>query len=327
MSKKRNSFYNPVIYELVHKENKAILSDYVLELKSKRKSEKTIYQYAADIKMFFCWAYKEIDNKPILRMKKRDFRRFFLELQENGASSARINRVQCSIRNLLEFATQDDDEYDEYDINAMKSIKGLQKEEVREIHFLTDEQITLILDKLVEKKKYQKALYVSLSYDSAGRRNEVYQVLKNGFLENKRTNLVQGKRGKKFQLMYLSRTRELARMYFEQRGEDNIDSLWIVGKGDKRRAAKYETLYNWTVSFRKILEEATGETIEMNPHSFRHSSLENYENGSHHSLKELGKDKLELKVLKVLANHSDLSTTQSYLKNKDEELLNEAFGL
>lgn len=324
---KRNNIYKDSIYAQVNKENKQILKDYILEMKSKRRSEKTIYQYVADIKMFFCWSFEEVDNKSILRMKKRDFRRFFLELQDNGASSARINRVQCALRNMLEFCTNDDDEYEDYEINAMKSIKGLQKEEVREIYFLTDEQIDIIINYLINKKQYQKALYISLSYDSAGRRNEVYQVLKEGFPENKRTNEVQGKRGKKFKLMYLSRTREIAQMYFDQRGEDNIPEMWIVGKDENKRAAKYETLYNWTVSFRKILEKETGEMIKMNPHSFRHSSLENYENGTHSGLKELGIPKMELKVLKVLANHSDINTTQGYLKNKDEELLNDVFGI
>ena len=323
---KRNSIYKDSIYENVRKENKQILKDYVLEMKSNKRSDKTIYQYSADIKMFFCWVHEEADNKSVLELRKRDFRRFFLELQDNGASSSRINRVQCSLRNMLEFCSQDEDEYD-YDINVMKSIKGLEKEEVREIHFLTDEQINMIIEALIEKEQYQKALYLSLSYDSAGRRNEVFQVTKSGFLDNKRTNEVQGKRGKKFRLMYLNRTREIAELYLEQRGEDDIESLWVVGRGDSKRAAQYETLYNWTITFRKLLDDLTGQHIEMNPHSFRHSSLENYENGTHSGLKELGKEKLELKVLKVLANHSDISTTQSYLKDKDTEILNEAFGL
>lgn len=323
----RNYIFNETIFEKVNKENKNILSDYILELKSKRKAEGTIYQYSADLKMFFCWAFDNLDNKYILDMKKRDFRRFFLELQENGTSPARVNRVQCSIRNLLEFVSQDDDEYDEYEINAMRAIKGLQKEEVREIYFLTDEQIDIIINYLISKNQYQKALYVSLSYDSAGRRNEVSQVLKHGFLENKKTNEVQGKRGKRFKLMYLSRTREIAKLYFEQRGEDDIDSLWIVGKGESKRAAQYETLYGWTVSFRKILEKETGENIKMNPHSFRHSSLNNYEDGTHSSLKELGLERLPLETLKVLAHHTSIETTQGYLKNRDEELLDQAFGI
>ncbi|UDY80747.1 tyrosine-type recombinase/integrase [Geobacillus phage GR1] len=323
---KRNHIYSDELYSKVNSENKMLLDDYILEMKSNGKSEKTIYQYTADIKMFYCWCVNGVKNKSILELKKRDFRKFFLYLQDNGASSARINRVQCSLRNMLEFASQDEDEYD-YPINVMKGIRGLQKEEVREIYFLTNEQIEMILDYLISKKQYQKALYLSLSYESAGRRNEIFQVMKEGFLENNRTNEVVGKRGKKFRLLYFNRSKEIARLYFEQRGEDAIPELWIVGKGENKRAAKYETLYNWTVSFRKILEKLTGEHIEFNPHSYRHSALENYSNGTHYVLKELGKDKLDLKVLKVLANHNSIETTEGYLKDRDQELLNEAFGL
>ena len=262
-----------------------------------------------------------------LELKKRDFRRFFLTLQDNNASSSRINRVQSSLRNLLEFVTNDDDEYEDYEINVMKGIKGLQKEPVREIHFLSNEQIELLIDYLIKKKRYQQALYLSISYESAARRNEVVQIKKTDFLTSNKTNEVIGKRGKKFQLFYFNKSREIAQMYFEQRGEDDIESLWIVGKGDKKREAQYETLYNWTISFRTILEKLTGEKIDFNPHSYRHSSLECYQDGTHYVLKELGKDKLEINVLKALANHESIETTMLYLKNKDEQLLNDAFGI
>lgn len=324
---KRNSYFNEETYKKVYSENKLILEDYILEMKSNGRSEKTIYQYVADIKMFFCYVHDFAKNKSILDLKKRDFRRFFLALQDNGASSARINRVQCSLRNMLEFVANDDDEYEEYEINAMKGIKGLQKEEVREIHFLTDDQIQLIVNKLIEKGKYQQALYLTISYESAGRRNEVFQINKHGFLENNKTNEVIGKRAKKFKLIYFNRSREIAKMYLDKRGEDDIDCLWVVGRGENKRPAKYETLYNWTVSFRKILKDLTGEDIAINPHSYRHSSLENFENGSHYVLRELGKDKLDITVLKALANHESIETTMSYLKDKDEELLNNTFGL
>lgn len=324
---KRNNLYNEETYKnKVNKENKFLLDDYILELKSKGRSEKTIYQYSSDIKAFYCWLHDEMGNEYILDLKKRVFRRFFLMLQDNGTSSARVNRFQSSIRNLLEFAVEDDDEYD-YDINAMRSIKGMTGEKVREIVFLTDEQIDLILNKLLEDKKYQMALYLSLSYDSAGRRNEVHQVSKKNFLENNQTNTVTGKRGKKFALLYFKRTKEIAKLYFDQRGEDDIDSLWMSGDGGVRRERSYESLYTWVIAFRKILDDLTGEHIEINPHAFRHSALTNYENGTHHTLKELGKDHLPIEVLKVLANHESISTTQDYLPNKDAELLAEAFGL
>ena len=323
----RNNLFDKHLYDTeVNKENKELLSDYVLELKSKGRAVKTIYQYEADIKGFFCWIQKEQGNKSILDLKKRAFRQFFLSLQENGTSSARVNRFQSSIRNLLAFAEEDEDEYD-YANNAMRSIKGVAGEKVRDIVFLTDKQVTIILDKLLEKEKYQMALYLSLSYDSAARRNEILQVKKDGFLDNKMTNTVIGKRAKKFQLLYFNRTKEIAKLYFEQRGEDSFESLWIAGDGENRRERSYESLYSFVLVFRQILEDETGEYIDINPHCFRHSALENYGDGTHYVLKEMGKKSIPLEVLKVIANHESISTTQGYLKNKDTEMLFEAFGL
>lgn len=322
-----NNIYTDEIYEKVNKESKLVVDDYKLELKSKSKSLGTIKQYMADIKMFLCWSVDNLDNKYILDMKKRDFRNFFLFMSETGKSSARINRVQCSLRNLLEFCYQDDDEYEDYNRNIMTSIKGVQKVEVREIVFLDDDQIDFLLDHLIEKEQYQKALYLSLSYDSAARRNEIAQVEKTNFLDSKMTNKVQGKRGKQFSLYYLDRTKEIAKMYFDQRGEDDIDSLWVTGYGQDRRELEGSALYQWAVSFRKILQQEYDEEILLNSHSLRHSSLENYENGSHHSLRYLGVNGLDIKELKVLANHEDTSTTEKYLKNKDDEKLKTLFGV
>ena len=124
---KRNSIFDANTYSKVNEENLLILDDYILEMKATGRSDGTVYQYSADIKMFFCYIYDNIKNKSVLELKKRDFRRFFLTLQENGASSARINRVQCSLRNMLEFVANDDDEYEEYEVNVMQGIKGCKK--------------------------------------------------------------------------------------------------------------------------------------------------------------------------------------------------------
>jgi len=318
--------FDKATYEKVNKENLNLLQDYELELKSNGKSVKTVYQYGADIRAFFCWIYENQDNKYILDLKKRTFRQFFLGMIDNGTSPARVNRFQSSIRNLLEFASMDDDEYD-YDINAMRAIKGMTNEKVREIVFLTDEQVTMLIDYLMDKEDYIKALYVSLSYDSAGRRNEINQVLKDGFTEKSQTNEVIGKRAKKFKLIYFDRTREIAKKYLEQRGNDDFKELFVSGLGDEKRVVSYETMYNWVVSFRKILLELTGEEIALNPHSFRHSALEAYSQGTHHALKEMGKDSLGLNVVKVIAHHNDISTTANYLMNHDDDLLESELGI
>ena len=323
----RNNIYNEETYKQVNKESKELLEDYILELKAKGRAVKTIEQYAFDCRMFMCYVFDNMNNKSLLELKRRDFRNFFLFLNETGKSSARINRIQSSIRNLLQFAEDDEDYWEDYETNPMRKIKSVEKQPVKDIVFLTDEQVTFLIDYLLEKGKTQKALYVSLSYSSAGRRNEVVQVRKDGFLENgvHKTLAVTGKRGKKFPLMYDDRTKDIAKQWLEERGEDDVDSLWISYYNGQPRPLQYETLYQWAISFRSILEAEYDEEIPLNPHSFRHSSLQNLEDGTSSVLKFLGKDKLDINTLRILANHSDISTTQGYLKNKDEEILDGLF--
>lgn len=324
----RNNLYSNEVYEKVNKESKLVLEDYILELKAKGRAVSTVGQYVFDIRMYLCYIYENANNKSILELKKRDFRNFFLMLQETGKSSARINRVQSSLRNLLEFVVDDEDEYEDYYQNPMKKIKSIEKNPIREIVFLEDKEIDYLLNYLIEHNKIQKALYVSLSYDSAGRRNEIIQVEKYSFLDDEKstTNEVVGKRSKKFTLMYSNRTKEIAKKWLEERGEDDIDSLWVSYYNGEARPLRYETLYAWAISFRSILESEYDKDLPLNPHSFRHSSLENYENGTHHTLKYLGEDRLDINTLRILANHNDISITQSYLKDKDSEVLNDLFS-
>ena len=323
----RNNLYSDEVYEKVNKESKLVLEDYILELKAKGRAVTTIEQYVFDIRMYLCYIYENANNKSILELKKRDFRNFFLMLQETGKSSARINRVQSSLRNLLEFVVDDEDEYEDYYQNPMKKIKSIEKNPTREIVFLEDKEIDYLLNYLIEHNKIQKALYVSLSYDSAGRRNEIIQVEKYSFLDDEKstTNEVVGKRSKKFTLMYSNRTKEIAKKWLEERGEDDIDSLWVSYYNGEARPLRYETLYAWVVSFRSILEAKYDEDLPIFPHVFRHSAAECYIDGTHYALSEMGRDKLEIGELKILMRHENIDITNSYLKNKDDEILESLF--
>lgn len=317
--------FNESDWNNLSEENRELYDDYLLELESQGKAKKTIAQYGFDLRAFFCYLVREKKNKYILDLKRKDFRNFFLKLQRAGTSAARINRFQSSIRNLLEFACESDDYL--YEVNAMQHIKGLQKDPVRQIVFLTDKQVNILIDELLKRKHYQKALWVSLAYDSAGRRNELHQVKKEDFLENNQTNTVVGKRSKKFKLIYFNRTKIIYKLYMKQRGEDDLSTLWITGKGNNKRPLSYEGTYDFVNEFRKILKTRTGEDISLNPHSFRHSCLTNLENGTHHTLREIGKDSLDIRLLQTLAHHSDLSTTQSYIKDDSQEKLANALGI
>lgn len=321
-----NRIYSKEKWGNVNNFNKELLSNYMLQIKAEGKSEGSQKQYFNDARIILIYIMEELDNKPMYKLTRKSFRNMTLWMKENGLSSARINRMLSTTRNLLNFGMEDEDfEEDFEDCKANPNrIKGMQKEKVRDIVFLSDQEIHIIYNRLMEQEEYSQALLCALMYDSAGRRNEAYQVKRSDIAldANFTASEVIGKRGKKFRLMYNDLTKEAFTKLEESRTDDS-DALWLTRSGTP---ASYETLYAWVISWRKIIEEATGEYKEFNAHSWRHSSLESLSTGEHYVARKLGK-KFDIKELKVLAHHEDISTTDSYLKNKDEEMLLEAFGL
>lgn len=309
----------------VKDEDKEALEDYLLELEANGRAVKTRYQYKADIRGFLCYSNKKYPKKTVTQLKRKDFRNFFLLMQRDGTSHARINRFQSSVRNFLEYLTISEDY--EYEINQMHAIKGLIKEPVKTHTYLTDGEINILLNYLIRHKRYEKALFVSLAYESCGRRNEILQVKKTGFVESNQTNTVIGKRAKRFELIYFKRTQQIANLYLKQRGDDDIDSLWISDYGDERHVVNYSVFYEWCNQFGRILTKLTDREVTVHPHDFRRTGLENYSTGTHHVLVESDKKALSLEVLKLVAHHSSSETTEGYLKNHDDDKLSNAFGI
>jgi len=323
-----NTFYDDKTWAIVLKSNKDLMEDYLLELKQNKKSEQTQYQYRSDLKGLMCYICKYLDNKDILSLTKRDFRSYSLFLTETcKVSNARHNRLLSSLRSFLNFCENEDDlEY----ISTARRVKGLPKENVREIFFLTNEQIIRLKNELVRRGDFQKSAILMLAYDSAGRKNELAQVQKYSFMDETKnlTNKVIGKRRKVFSLIYFSGTKECSKLWLQQRGEDSIDSMWIVGNGENIREANSNNIYDWFMYMREVLSEIEGKQIDINVHTFRHDSLENYNTGSHYVCKELGMEKgFPIEKLKLIANHSDISTTSSYLKDKTLDELGEMFNI
>lgn len=326
-----NRIYNKEDWNNVNKENKEMINDFIEEYKQRKKKASTIKQYFYDLRLISIYVLKELNNSPFTELKKKDFRRMNLWMQERDMSNARVNRLFSSLRSMLTYI-EDDDEW-EYDNNIAKKIKGLEKEKVREICFLSNEEVEKLKDELIKREEYIKALVLCLAYDSAGRRNELYQVDKESLLNKSGfTNIVTGKRGKKFPLLYFDWTKQCADLYFKQRGEDDIKELWVVGKGENKRTITYSTIYEWFVYMADLLCEIEGKNIPFNTHSLRHSSLENMSNSNptHYVLflPQVNRpDGFSLEELKLYAHHGNVDVTASYLRNKDEQILGNMFGV
>jgi site-specific recombinase XerD len=306
------------------------MDDFLEEYTQRQMKESTLKQYRNDLRIVLTYVKRELSNRSILELSKKDFRRFSLYMTNTWEmSNARCNRIMSAVRSLLTYV-EDDDEYD-YDNNLAKKVKGLPKDPIRtneDDFFLSFEQIMKLRDELIKRNQLQDAVLLMIMFDSGGRRNEVFQVKKHGLLESNKTNEVIGKRGKKFTLVYLDDTKELIKQYLDQRGEDNIDSLWIAGKGDSKRSVNSDTLYNRIVSMSKLLSEIEGKQIEFFPHSLRHSRIECLLQGQDlRLLDENGKPKkFNLEQVQVFVNHSDPKTTQSYAKDHSGEIIDDMFG-
>jgi integrase/recombinase XerD len=326
-----NKIFNKEDWELVNKDNKLIMNDYLEEYKQRKMKIKTIEQYHNDLRIVMIYILKELDNKSILTLTKKDFRRFNLWMQEKNMSNARVNRMMSSVRSMLSYI-EDDDEWD-YDSNIAKKVKGLPKEAVRTDEgdfFLSFEQVMKVRQYLIEKEDWQTCALWMMFYDSGARRNEVHQVTKHNLSKGKKTNIVVGKRGKTFPLVYLKDTRDIIEKYLEERGEDDIDSLWIsyTGKYENKRAASYDSLYDRIVGLSKILSRLEDNEINFFCHSLRHTRAEHLLQGLDPRIidKATGlPKKFSLEEVQLFLHHSDPKTTQGYAKDHSEETIDNMF--
>ena len=319
-----NKLFNEEEYKEVNQENKDLLQDFLTECRALKKKPSTISQYHFDGRLVLLYIKRKLGNKSILELSKKDFRNFTLYYTEElGVSSARVNRLMSMVRTMLEFATNEED-YD-YEINYASKVKGLLKEAVREIVFLSNDTIMKLYNYLMEHEMYRDATLVALAYESTGRKNELCQVLKDSVTDDRNcTNQVTGKRGKVFSLIYFELTKEAAKKYLAQRGDDGIPELFV---NSENRPATTGNIYEWVVDMRDIVEKLTGERQEFNVHSFRHSGLENYSTGTHEHLIRNNMPPIPIEKLRLIARHENISTTQGYLAPKDDKELEDLFGI
>ena len=319
-----NKFDTNEKFKLVCEYNKNLLKDWELQLKSEGKTDTTIKVYLHNVKVLFVYILEELNNEPICNLKKKQFRNYILWLKDKGLGSERIKNLKSASSSMLNYACDEEDYEDDIQINYIGKLKPIAKEKRRDIIFLTNDQVEIIYDELMRREKYRDALLVALSYESLGRRKEIFQVKKDWILldSNITKEKVRGKRGKMFPLFYFNKTKESYVKYMEQRIDTN-DDLWVDKNG---RSISYERLYDIIVDCRKILEEKTGEYLEFGNHSFRHSGAQQYKEGKHWAIKGLNKQ-FSLTELQALMNHSDISTTMSYLKSEDTQIILNAFGI
>ena len=301
--------------------NKKLMQQHIRNCKAEKKRPRTIEQYECDLRFFFCWNLIYNENMCVLDFKKKHFNEFkFFMVEERRASNARVNRIMSAIRTMMSYAEDDDDDYEDYIRNPASRIKGLEKEPVKDITFLTQIQIDLLRGYLIDKKMYQYLCLLDILYDSGARVNEVLQVnntetAKLGYLK------VICKGGRNEYILLHNRAKESLKLHLSIKSEG--EAFWQSKLGPAKSSS---TLRGWVKDLYKILKKLDSKTRYFTPHSFRHSVIENMLNGSHYLCESIGRA-FTIEEVALIVHHKSTDMTKSYAKPKDNEIIFNMFGI
>jgi len=303
-------------WEDVSEENKILVKEFMEYVSATDKSPETKRVYIHNLKLFFQWVLNERENKFFAELKKRDFMSWLSYLVDTQKlSPSRVRQLRSTISSLSNFCENvlaDEDKRFENYRNLILKIPAPPLESVREITYLSDEQINKLLDWLEEQQAWKDCLYIVLSFYTGARKSEIRQfkisdftkdTLQNGMYK---TSLKRAKgRGKIGKQRYFLIPQEIVDKYlglYLTTRVDDLDDLFVTKYKGKVNSVSLNTFNHWCDKYSEYLG------IPVYPHCYRSSIAT--------MLKERGKD--PVKIQKMLG-HKDISTTMGYIRENDEE--------
>lgn len=283
----RSTVYNEITsdekLEKVNKENLQLEEDFLEYLVSVDRSPGTIKQYKANLHIFWCWNLDYNKNKFFVDLSKREIAKFQNHcINEWGWSPRRTRTVKATLSSLSNFIENIlDDEFDGYK-PIVRKIESPADEAVREKSVFQEEDLQLLLDKLIERKDYQKACLVALAMYSGKRKAELTRFKVSYFQEEnlicggslyktpeKMVTKGRGSRGKLLDVYVLAKPfQPYLDLWLKDREKLGISSDWLFPKYQDGEWLDEHigitTLNSWVRTFSNIM----GKPIYL--HALRH---------------------------------------------------------
>ena len=275
---KQNNITSPELLEKINPDNKQLLEDYMLYLKSVQRSSKTIFSYKNDLEIFFVWLLQHAKNKFFVDITKRDiiaFQNWLLTTNKN--SPARIRRLKSTLSSLGNYIeAMLDEEYPKFR-NFINKIESPVNAPVREKTVLIDEQCSLLLKTLVGAKKYDKACMVALAMSSGRRKAELVRfkvsyfddenIIYGSLYKTPEKIKTKGRSGGKMLTCYtmVKDFKPYFDLWMTDRKQKGIESEWLFpDKKDPTQHMSSDTLNSWAATYSNILG------VSVYFHAFRH---------------------------------------------------------
>ncbi len=183
----RTTVYNDDLskeWQVVNKENQKLLKEFIRYCVANDKSPQTCNQYESQLKIFFCWNYRENDDKFFVDIKKRELVNFFGWGRTIGWSSCRLASLRAALSSFSNYIERIlDEDYPNFR-NLIKVLEPIRLEAVREKTIIEKDDIMAGVEKLAALGEYQYACFLSLLFSSGMRKAEAAQMKVSFFTTN-----------------------------------------------------------------------------------------------------------------------------------------------
>lgn len=170
--------------EKVNPDNLKLLDDWNKYLVALSRSSQTIYNYNSDIKIFFVYLLKEAGNKFFGDIIERDIVFFqswcMNDLKLSNNRIRRLKDVLSSFSNYVETFYKDDERLKDFK-NITRVVPQPAKRKTLVETELTDSDVKLIFEKLIEDEKYNAACMLALALYGGLRKAEIPQIMTETF--------------------------------------------------------------------------------------------------------------------------------------------------
>ncbi len=299
------------------------------KLVNQGKSEKTCFQYYHDLRSFFRFllvtkykskygdyeaedlSFSEATDKMVLSVSAKDVNAFIIYCKkERGNAEAAVNRKLCAIRSLYKYLHRTimklDKNPTEY-IESPKLPKRLPK-------YLTLDESLALLDSVDGKNKERDYAILTIFLNCGLRVSELCGISLKDMDSERETLRVIGK-GNKERVIYLNDAcRDAIQAYLEVRPKDirpEAKNALFISRNRNRISDK---TVQWLVY--KYLKDAGLDRPGMSVHKLRHTAATlMYQHGH-----------TDVRVLKDILGHEDLSTTEIYTHVSDDQMRSAAMS-
>ena len=290
-------------------------------------SKKTKTTYSSNLKQYFYWVCKNLNNKPYYKITKRDFLKYMSMLEERGMSSDAKKLRKASVSsfcNYIENVVADDEEMSQCKgfKNYTRGLPAISKTQTYSKIPISKDEYEKMVAYLLEKKEYLYLAWVAVAFNVGSRRAEIIQfkteIIDYPIIEGQNyvlSHFIRGKGksldGKKLQYMINFEALKYIKLWIENRPYES-EYIFAVRYGGKIKHISD----SWANALcQNLLSEICQRRI--NPHLFKSSCITYLlESGVELSL-----------VSEFVAQHEDTSTTSKFydLRSHEEEK-NKIFG-